>query len=453
MVFALFLSAIAFGQSTPVAFLSQLYPDAIMPGHAQFQLTVGGSGFQSGAVVNWNGTPLVTTFTSVDRLEATVSAADVSSAGTATITVTNPGSIASNVAYFPVHRKSTSVAFIRYDIKLDAGYGGIAVADFNGDGKPDVAVTLPNLSGNASIAVYLNGGHRSFTGPVVTTLSCIGDSAVVGDFNGDGKLDVLTTNNFGSGCVLLGNGDGSFSQGPAVSLPDENYVAVGDFNRDGKLDLFLAGGSDGGYSAQVLLGNGDGSFSTGQSLGDIDNPQPPVVGDFNRDGKLDVAMADSVTASVWVYLGSGNGKFAAPVKYDTPNPAVAVTAVDLNGNGKLDLVTDGVTILQGNGDGTFVVGSSYTAPGGGVYLNPDAGDFNSDGRPDILLVQDSGHEGLALLLGNGDGTLQSPLTWPAGSYSYPAAIGSADFNGDGLLDAVVSNSGETISVFLQTTQD
>src|SRR5579863_5527840 len=204
------LSMFAVGQSSPVAFLSQLYPDTIAPGHAQFQLTVGGAGFLSSAVVNWNGTPLVTTFTSVDRVEATVTAADVASAGTATITVTNPGSIASNVVYFPVHRKSASVFFTRYDIHLNAGYGGLAVGDFNGDGRPDVAVTLPNSSGNASIAVYLNDGHRGFTGPVVTTLNCIGDSAVVGDFNGDGKLDVLTTNNFGSGCVLLGNGRGRF---------------------------------------------------------------------------------------------------------------------------------------------------------------------------------------------------------------------------------------------------
>jgi len=227
-------------------------------------------------------------------------------------------------------------------------------------------------------------------------------------------------------------------------------VAVGDFNRDGKLDLFLTGGSDGGYSAQVLLGNGDGSFSYSQSLGDIDNPQPPVIGDFNRDGKLDVAVVDNVTNSVWVYLGSGNGKFAAPVKYSTPNSAVAVTAVDLNRDGKLDLVTDGITILQGNGDGTFTVGSDYQ-PSAGVYLNPVAGDFNNDGQPDILLVQDAGQEGLALLLGNGDSTLQPPLSWSAGYYSYPAAIDSADFNGDGLLDTVVSNSAETVSIFLQTT--
>src|SRR5947209_7120370 len=194
-------------------------------------------------------------------------------------------------------------------------------------------------------------------------------------------------------------------------------VAVGDFNGDGKPDLAVANGNTGDVS--ILLNRGDGSFSAATSLTVGASPHSIAVGDFNGDHKLDVVIGSvdvlgsqtAVRASL--LLGNGDGTFQPAVQLNVN--AALVIAGDINRDGKLDLITDGVVLL-GNGDGTFHAPKDIGAKSPSVL-----GDFNGDGKLD--LVADN-----SLLLGNGDGTFQPPMPFPPGGYTGNYA--AADFNGD-----------------------
>jgi hypothetical protein len=434
LVLLLSLAAVAAAQD-PVPLINQpLVPDAAKPGAAGFTLTVNGAGFVSGAVVKWNGSPRATTFVSKSQLKAAVPSSDVVKAGTASVSVVNPTPAGgtSNVVYFEVTLSGASPAFNTLTFSTGGGIDYLVAADFNRDGKLDLAAT--NYSGN-DVSMLLGNGDGTFPTHVDYAVGSGPGSLAVGDFNGDGKLDlVVVNNNSNDVSVLLGNGDGTFQT--AANYAVGSYplsVAVGDFNGDGKLDLAVANGSSNNLS--VLLGSGDGTFqahvdySTGSGSGSV------AVGDFNGDGKLDLVVSDT---GVSVLLGNGNGTFRAPVNYSAGPGAYprSVTVADLNGDSRLDLVVaDGtnnkVSVLLGKGDGTFQTAVSYL-----INSYPDAlslsvavGDFNGDGKLDLAV----GDSGVGLLLGNGDGTFQAALNY-ASSFGLvsPSAIG--DFNGDGRLD-------------------
>jgi hypothetical protein len=323
----------------------------------------------------------------------------------------------------------------------------VAVGDFNGDGKQDLAVA--NETNPGTVSVLLGHGDGTFLTAQSYAAGVYPQSVAVGDFNGDGILDLAVANfaYYGTVSVLLGKGDGTFLT--AVTYPTAGKwprsVAVGDFNGDGKQDLAVANQGDyygNGQGVSVLLGNGNGTFQAPLAFGIDTHPTAVAVGDFNGDGKPDLAVASS--SGVSVLLGKGDGTFQLAQILAGAGPR-SVAVGDFNGDGKLDLaVTDygdydgngqGVSVLLGKGDGTFLPALYYYVP----YPHSVAvGDFNGDGKPDLAVANDYG--GVSVLLGNGNGTFQTTnVSYVAGSYSSAVAVG--DFNGDGHPDLAVANEG------------
>jgi hypothetical protein len=301
----------------------------------------------------------------------------------------------------------------------------------------------------------------SFGPPRWFNVGTYSHSLGMGDFNGDGKLDLAVVNIGGSVgaessvSVLLGNGDGTFqaSINSAAGTASRPSVVVGDFNGDGKLDLALSAGDSGAVS--VLLGNGDGTFQApiNYDAGTDPTIKVPVMwvaaGDFNRDGKLDLVVANKGTlannftdSSVSVLLGNGDGTFQAAAEYGPVVNSYCVAVGDFNGDGNLDLavanagslhVGAGVSVLLGNGDGTFQSAVTYDA-GVACFLVTVA-DFNGDGKPDLAVLGEND----GVLLGNGDGTFQAAIQFDAAGVT-PSSVAVGDFNGDGKLDLAVANA-------------
>src|SRR2546430_10661747 len=205
------MSAAATAQTNPVPLINQpLVPAATAPGGPGFTLRVNGTGFVSGALVNWNGSPRATTFVSGSELTASILASDIASASTASATVMSPGPGGgmSNIIFFEVTPPSSSISLSRSTLNASSGPDSIATADFNGDSKLDFAVA--NLFGN-SVSIFLGNGDGTFQGHVDYPTGLGPDSVVVRDFNGDGLFDVaVRSQDSNEVSVLLGNGDGTF---------------------------------------------------------------------------------------------------------------------------------------------------------------------------------------------------------------------------------------------------
>jgi hypothetical protein len=335
--------------------------------------------------------------------------------------------------------------------------GNVATADFNGDGKSDIAVANDNLSfyGNyGTVGVLLNNGNGTFAPAVTYGSGDLGPSTpTAADFNGDGKMDIAVTNSgsdeFGNIGILLNNGNGTFAPAMIYSSGGElpSNVATADFNGDGKPDLLVP--SSNSMSIGILLNNGNGSFAPAQvypSGGEV-----YTIADFNGDGTADVAVVNYGTNNISILLNKGNGSFAPAVMYGSGGEIpVRFTAADLNGDGKADIAvanfgTNNIGVLLNKGDGTFAPAQVY--PSGGFLYT--IADFNGDGKMDMVVANHvSGTSGL--LLGNGDGTFAPAITYPSGGIS-PINVATADFNGDGKADMAAVNDGtNNIGIFLNT---
>ena len=329
------------------------------------------------------------------------------------------------------------------------------VADFNGDGKPDIATVEGSFTGGA-LRLYLGNGDGTFTSTADTSFYSSGyiynTSLAVGDFNGDGKLDVVVVSEEGpsQAYVLLGNGDGTF--GPAASFGSFNQpfsVAVGDFNGDGRLDLALT--DSGTSSVAILFGNGDGTFQQQIEYPANGYADALVVADFNGDGYPDIAVANPGSAGgLAVLVNNGNGTFAAPVSYGAGNGAYFLSTEDVNGDGKLDLVAaitypvQQTLIFLGNGDGTFNVTPLALPTGSGVDYNAVV-DLNGDGAPDIVTTNFNGGAGdISILLQTVAPVLQVAPT----SLSYTAVQGSGSPTP---LSITISNAGTGAATWTATT--
>jgi len=454
LFFAVLAGSIGFAApasaQNPVPSTNQpLVPDTIAPGGAGFTFTVNGAGFVPGSVVKWNGVARATSYVNSSQLTATILASDISSASTASITVVNPnpGGGTSAALFFPIRAPEASVFFNRTDFTSAGGNIQVVTADFDADGRLDLASA--EYYGD-SVRIFLGNGDGTFKfGQVYAACSAHGLS--VGDFNGDGIADLAVAD---AGCgqvtILLGNGDatfteaGSFSTGGGATFAPYS-VAVGDFNHDGKLDLATA--NEGLNNSSVLIGNGDGTFQDHVDYVTGSDSRKVVTGDFNKDGNLDLAV--SSFAGVSVLLGHGDGTFQPQIFYPLvalDNPYMLVA--DLNGDGRLDLAvvstTGSVSILLGKGDGTFNTPTGYST--GGFSAAVAAADLNRDGFLD-LVTTNYYTSNLSVLLGKGDGTFGSHIDFPAAYGARGLAI--ADFNRDGRLDLAVGNQFvDSISMFL-----
>ena len=263
---------------------------------------------------------------------------------------------------FPIRSRAQTPLFTAQPpVAVGTQPEGVVTADFNRDGNADVAVS--NYASN-TITVLLGNGHGAYSpAPAISGSMSNPQSLATADFNGDGKPDLVVAN-FGNGTVTvwLGNGDGTFalaSGSPITVGSNPSSVVVGDFNRDGKPDLAVA--NKGSQTMSILLGNGSGGFSSapGSPISGMTNtPFALAVADFNRDGKLDIAAAGQAYSELWVFLGNGDGTFQSHINSGgLSQPVVAIAVGDFNKDGIPDVAvsdqSNSVSILLGDGTGIF----------------------------------------------------------------------------------------------------
>ncbi len=278
-------------------------------------------------------------------------------------------------------------------------------------------------------------------------------AAVTGDFNNDGIADLAVLESMAPGTdlgILLGIGNGTFV-GPIYTQVETSQdtissIAVGDFNRDGILDIAVSDKSS--NNVTIYLGKGDGTFTALPAVATGNEPESMAVADFNGDGILDIAVANVGDNDVSILLGNGDGTFTATLASPEATGAWSIATGDFNGDGIPDLAVtnfsgNAVTILLGNGDGTFKSASASPATGdapGSIVV----ADFNGDGIPDLAVANENSNT-LTVLLGNGDGTFTATSASPA-TGDEPLKIAIGDFNGDGIPDLAVMNGINTASV-------
>ncbi len=325
----------------------------------------------------------------------------------------------------------------------------VVLADVNGDGIPDLL-----MGDGKQITVAIGIGDGTFQAPSLILSGAAAEKGiVVGDFNGDGKPDLAVLSG-GSLVVLLGKGDGTFNSPVSYDNGSLRELAVGDFNGDGILDLVTLNSSG---TVDLLLGRGDGTFNHPVQY-PVSSPLSLAVGDVNGDGILDLVVG-TAPDNVSVFLGNADGTLHPGRTYVTQYEPGNLILADFRGIGALDLAivfnqccegyNTNLNLMLGNGDGTFQ--SERTILSGTNYSGLAVGDFNGDGKLD-LVVSDYGYPQANVLLGNGDGTFQTATTYPTGAGPITPAV--ADLNHDGWSDIVVPNLNDgTADILLyQVTQ-
>ena len=349
----------------------------------------------------------------------------------------------------------------------------IAVADFNNDGKLDAVVASGGYIGmpttGSPLTILLgkgdnDGGFTAFVGPATPSFPT---SVTAGDFNGDGNQDLVVDGGANRSLILLlGQGNGNFTVSTTpITSASSSYATIptGDLNRDGKLDLVVYGvdATKGPY-LQALLGQANGTFLSAVPIY-LNALTSYAIGDFNGDGKLDLAVEyassnSTIPDTVSIYTGNGDGSFNAPSSPISIGILGAgltsrLLTGDFNGDGKLDLVTEGylydpatifktltLSVLLNNGNGAF---TAVPTTNTGVDFGQEPGgaavaDFNGDGKTDIAIVS---YKNQDILTSNGDGTFTVAVTTD-GALTAPDDywLATGDFNGDGITDTILANS-------------
>ena len=324
----------------------------------------------------------------------------------------------------------------------------VGIADFNGDGKPDLASAHRN---DDSVRLQLGNGFGTFGAEASFAAGDTAYAMAVADLNGDGRPDVAVTNrNAGTVSVLLGKGNGTFQ--PQIVIPVGQRpltIQISDVNRDLHPDILVGNADD--NTVSVLLGRGDGTFSFPASAASAAVKRPVLfaVGDLSGDGHPDIVTANSSNGSVSVLLGATGGSFQPNQVLDVGEQPIGAAMADFNGDGKLDLVVtnkanDTVSVLLARSAGGFEIQETF--PVGTKPLYVATADLNGDNRPDIVVTNNTGSS-VCVLLRDDHGGFARHVEFPIGATPYGVAV--ADVNGDGIPDIVASNYGDkSISVLL-----
>jgi hypothetical protein len=313
---------------------------------------------------------------------------------------------------------------------------GIVSADFNGDGKIDVATA--NYGSN-NVAILLGNGTGGFGIASYYPVSKWPLGLCKGDFNGDGKIDIATAGSgMNSVSVILGTGTGSF--GPCVSFgvgTQPHSVTTADFNNDGIADLATSNWMSNNIT--VLFGTGSGSFGTGFNFSTSLYPNAIVSADFNGDGNKDIATANQSSNNLSIFLGNGAGGFSSYNRIGGAGATRSIASADFNNDGKIDLVTGNDTyntmsVYLGTGTGTFGAHQNFITCSGAICVSPY--DFNCDGKVDIA-VSNRLSASVSVFKGDGAGNFVNSSCFPTTSDDRSVAVG--DINGDNRPDLITAN--------------
>lgn len=332
----------------------------------------------------------------------------------------------------------------------------IDTADFNGDGFADMAVANHD---SGDVNLFLNNGNGTFASAVTVSVQAGSNprGLTAGDVNNDGRVDLVVG---GSGntkvYVLLGNGNGTFGSAVSYAAGSAPFsTELADFNEDGYLDIVSANYTS--NDSSVFLNNGNGTFAAQVTVtSSVTGVYYTIAADFNNDGHQDLASVGYTNGRMSVRLGNGNGTFGTAITYSTGTQPRSLAAADFNRDGYMDIVTADwngatvgggyVSVFLGNGNGTFAARVSFQAGTGPSGVS--VADLDGDGYKDIFTADNNGST-ISILRGNGNGTFQSKVSY---STLTPWTVTAADFNNDGALEIAVANAASSrVSVFRSNT--